>query len=80
MEVNVLSCSESQLEDRDYRDAIEIYVNGKCVFDVGDGEPEDNNLARNFNDCLSIPDMMRIAFDAGKNGEEFTLLYGNIED
>ncbi len=80
MEVKVLSCSESQLEDRDYRDVLEIYIDGKRVFSVGDGEPEDSNLSRDFNDCWSIPDMMRIAFDAGKNGEEFTLLYGNIED
>ena len=80
MEVNVLSCSESQLEDRDYRDVLKIYIDGKRVFSVGDGEPEDSNLSRDFNDCWSIPDMMRQAYDAGKNGEEFMLSYGDIED
>ena len=39
MEVKVLSCSWSQLEDRDYRDVLKIYIDGKRVFSVGDGEP-----------------------------------------
>ena len=80
MEVNVLSCSESQLEDRDYRDILEIYINGKREFIVGDGEPEDSNLSRDFNDCWKVTDLMRQAYDAGKNGEEFMLSYGDIED
>ena len=80
MEVKVLKCSEKQLEDRDYRDILEIYINGKRVFSVGDGEPEDSNLSRDFNDCWKVTDLMRQAYDAGKNGEEFMLSYGDIED
>ena len=80
MEVKVLSCSESQLEDRDYRDVLEIYVNGKLEFNVGDGEPEDSNLARDFNDCWGIPGLMKVAYEAGKNGEEFTMIHGDIEE
>lgn len=38
-----------------------------------DGEPEDNTLGRNFNDVYSIPDLLKIAYEAGKNGEEWEL-------
>lgn len=38
-----------------------------------DGEPEDNNLARNFNDCYSIITLVRAAFDAGKRGDELKI-------
>lgn len=34
-----------------------------------DGEPEDNNLNRNFNDCYSIENLIKKAYEAGKNGE-----------
>ena len=80
MEVKVLRCTEIQLEDRDYRDVLEIYVNGKRVFNVGDGEPEDSNLARDFNDCYSITDMIQSAFTAGQEGECLTITRGDIED
>jgi len=80
MEIRVLSFSEEQIEDRDDRDGIEIYINEKKVFDVFDGEPEDSNLSRDFNDCWGVPDLLKLAYDAGINGEEFTISYGDIED
>jgi len=79
MEVKVLTCTDEQLEDRD-GDAIEIYINGSRVFDVGDGEPEDNTLSRNFNDCYAITNMIQSAFTAGQEGECLTITRGNIED
>lgn len=52
---------------------VTIYVDEKEVFSVHDGEPEDNNLYRNFSDVLGIPDLMKMAYEAGKAGEAFIL-------
>jgi len=60
-----------ELEDNDYQDVLEIYINGLRVFSVHDGEPEDNTLSRNFSDCFSIVEMMKVAFDAGARGESW---------
>lgn len=43
-----------------------------------DGEPEDNSLCRNFNDCFNISNLMHIAYEAGKNGEKFELTETDI--
>lgn len=48
---------------------IEIFIDGKRVFTVSDGEPEDNTLNRNFNDCYGILDLLRQVHEAGKRGE-----------
>lgn len=73
MEIVVKTLSEKGLENRDYRAALEITINGKLAFSVADGEPEDSNLSRDFNDCYSIPTLMKRAYEAGKAGEEFNL-------
>lgn len=57
----------------DCRCSLEIEVDGKMVFLVCDGEPEDSNLQRDFSDCYKVIDLMLMAYNAGKNGEEFTL-------
>lgn len=41
---------------------------GSCFF--GAGEPEDNCLARGLNDAFIIKNMLEMAYNAGKNGEE----------
>lgn len=38
--------------------------------DFQEGEPEDNNLSRNFSDIYLISKLIRMAYDAGKRGEE----------
>lgn len=60
----------------DYRDFVSIEVDGIERFDVrdGDGEIDDCNLAGRFSDCYNITSLMKIAFDAGKRGEEFELI------
>jgi len=73
MKVTVKSLSEKLYEERDYRDVLEILIDGKVKFLVSDGEPEDANLLRDFNDCWVIPELMHVAFDAGKNGEDFVI-------
>jgi hypothetical protein len=64
---------EYSWENDDYRSFLKIYVNDKLAARFYDGEPEDNSLCRNFSDCYSITDLMKRAYDAGKNGEEFML-------
>ena len=71
MEVKMRTRDESELEDYDYRDEMTIEVDGKEVFQVSDGEPEDSNLSRDFSACYGIVDLMKMAFEAGVKGEEF---------
>ena len=63
--------SEAAQENCDYRNALEIKINGKVVFYVSDGEPEDATISRDFSDCHSVVNLMRQSYEAGKNGEEF---------
>jgi hypothetical protein len=78
------SRSYEQLEEFDYRDRIEIRKtdsNGeKIIFSVGDGEPEDSNLGRDFNDCHSVLNLMQSAYEAGKRGEVWKFEFGDLED
>ena len=60
--------------------SILIKIDGMEVFNVYDGEHEDNNLSRNFNDCLGIIGMMKKAFNAGKNGETFDIIYHEVDE
>jgi hypothetical protein len=64
----------------DWSDALEIFIDDKEVFSVGAGEPEDNILSRNFNDCYKIPNLLELAYNAGKNGEEFKVEIHNIKE
>jgi hypothetical protein len=80
MEVVVISLTAKGREKRDWRDILTIEVDGKLVFDVYDGEPEDANLARDFNDCLRIPQLMKMAHAAGKSGEQLSVEYSKIDE
>jgi hypothetical protein len=73
MKVIIKSRTSEELEEFDFRDHLTIEVDGKIVFDVSDGEPEDGTLSRDFCDCFSIGDLMEMAYNAGKNGESFEL-------
>lgn len=58
-------------------EGLEIALDDTYKFGIGSSEdsPEDNNMSRNFSDCHDIPNMLRKAYEAGKNGESFDLLY-----
>ena len=56
----------------DYREAFIVKTDNNYVQFV-DGEIEDNNLRRNFNDVYTIPYMIKEAYEAGKRGEELTI-------
>lgn len=57
-------------DEDDCRSAFSIFVDGERLFKFVDGEPEDNNLARNFNDILKIHELVEKTKEACKNGEE----------
>jgi len=71
MKIEMLSLTEEAVEKRDYCNILVIKIDGKKEFSVYDGEPEDANLYRNFNDCWKITDLMKKAYQAGVNGEPF---------
>lgn len=59
---------------------VEIY-NAKgvtCSVTIGEGEPEDMYLFRDLSDAYYISELIRIAYEEGKNGEDFE--YELIED
>lgn len=45
-----------------------------------DGEIEDNNMSRNFSDIFLIKDLIKIAYNAGKNGEELEIIEKEIDN
>lgn len=51
-----------------------IIVDGKEVFSVHDGEPEDSTLGRNFSACFNIPELLQKVYDAGKSGEQLEII------
>lgn len=75
MKFTFKSASDEEFERRDYRDFLIIEVDGEQMFKVMDGEPEDSNLARDFNDCCKIPDLLKLAHQAGKAGQPLDIGY-----
>jgi len=80
MEIIVKSLTEKGFEDRDYRQVLLIEIDGKKSFIVADGEPEDSNLSRDFNDCCRIPNLMKKAYEAGKNSEKFDIRFIELDE
>jgi len=66
MKLKVITESEKFKEDNDYRRFFVIKVDGKEKVNFLDGEPEDANISRDFNDIFSIPNLMLSAYEAGK--------------
>lgn len=60
-------------EDYLHDNSIEFRIIRHGKYDVvaafRDGEPEDNCLARNFNDVYKIEDLIKVAYEAGRVGE-----------
>lgn len=79
MIVEMTTRAEEFLDEYDYRDFVNIKVDGATVFDVHDGEPEDNNLGRNFSDCLDVTSLMKWAWQAGKDGDTFEIINREAE-
>ncbi|WP_315117928.1 hypothetical protein [uncultured Clostridium sp.] len=80
MKVKVISLTEEVIEERDYRDAVAIEIDGKKVFEVRDDEPEDSNLSRSFSDVWKIPELMEMAFIAGSKHEDLEIISEEVEE
>lgn len=61
-------------------EALMIVVDGDDVFSVSTSpdSPEDNCLSRDLSDCFKIDDLMKLAYEAGRAGEEFTVEHKEI--
>ena len=75
MKIEMFELTDEEIEARDYRAALAIAVNDEIKFHVHDGEPEDSNLGRDFCDCWGVVDLMKMAYDAGKQGEDLDIVY-----
>ncbi len=51
--------------------------NGKVLNSVEfrDGEPKDFVIARDLNDAIRIHELVKVAFEAGKRGEDLSVEY-----
>lgn len=54
-----------QSEYDEWRSFLTIEIDGEEVFSVHDGEPEDNTLIRNFNDCYKVKELIEQAYQRG---------------
>jgi len=75
VKITVRTRSDAEVERCGDRSAIQIHIDERKVFSVCDGEPEDATLSRDYNDCWFIPDLLEKAYNAGKAGEKFELVY-----
>ncbi len=66
-------------DNNDYRAAYAIDMNGENLFRVSDGEPEDANLGRDFNDVYNIPVMLAKAYEAGKANTGLAVVVEDLE-
>ena len=78
MKVTEYMFSDKMREDRDYRNFLQINLDGTKLLRFLDGEPEDANLSRDFIDCFNIAYAMKLAYGAGKRGEEWIEEYIQI--
>jgi hypothetical protein len=60
-------------EFEDWRAGLEIKIDGQTEFSVSEGEPEDATLGRDYNDCCKIPNLLILAHESGKRGEELII-------
>lgn len=65
--------SSKEIENCDWRSAVQVEIDGKRVFNVWDGEPEDSNLGRDFNDVYRLPEVFRMIHEAGLRGESLDI-------
>jgi hypothetical protein len=79
MKIKEINSSDKFHEDWDYRGYYALETEGKKLSFL-DGEPEDNSLGRNFNGVYSILDLVKLAYEAGKNGEELEIESVEIDD
>lgn len=68
------------IDEDEMREKLSIYVDEDLKADFTDGEPEDANISRDFADVNNIVQLMEIAYDAGKNGEDFVVDFEDYKE
>ena len=58
--------------DWDYVQFVTIETENTAL-DFSGGDSEDNTLSRNFSDVYQIENLIREAYEAGKNGEDLNI-------
>ena len=65
----------------DYRSFLQIDIENSTIkLRFLDGEPEDANLYRDFNDVYRIINALRIAHEAGRNGEKLEIIHKEVDE
>jgi len=80
MKITQLTLTEKASEDRDYYDVLAIQIDEKRVFEVFDGEIEDNNLGRNFGDCYKIMGLLETVYKVGLRKEKIEFIFKQVEE
>lgn len=82
-----MKLSVKKFEDLDFwRMALKIEAEtetGQKELSFIEGEPEDANLGRDFADVYNIEDLVKMAYEAGKNGEPLEIdrkVYDSFEE
>lgn len=83
MKVIILNRDTETWEKQEYKHALNIIAiseTEEAHLRFEDGCDEDNNISRNFSDIFLIKDLIKIAYNAGKNGEELELIEKEIDN
>lgn len=80
MILTFISLTEDAIAERDYCDLYAIEVDGKKVFCVADGEPEDNTLSRNFNNVYKLEDILSTLYEAGVAGKRLEIEHKEVNE
>jgi len=79
MKIQIEKFSEKGSESYEYRGFYQIEVDDIKMRFL-DGEPEDANLGRDFNDIYKIKNAIQKAYEAGKNGESLDFEEKEVDD
>ena len=75
---------EHYLGEYDNITSVEILLENekgdRLKFYLSEGEPEDMIFGRNLNGACFITKMLRVAYEAGKNGESLEYTFEGIKD
>ena len=80
MKVEEISRSDKAVEECDGKGGFKIQIDGVDVFTALDGEPEDGNLCRDFNDCYAVPNLLKLMYKQGKENKEVEFVKSESDD
>lgn len=75
--------SEGNISNSDGRDHLCIVCDDgeeTILFEVSDGEPEDSNLNRDFNDCYKVVELLKQAYEWGYDNQDISWETEEVDD